>query len=453
MNRNRKRCWLFACALICQLLSCGNENQNVPDSGSDTIAGQISYNVSDCSVSGQNEFVYRLMKDTYLWYNHVPDTDLSLFDSPEALLSDIRYSDLDRWSYISDMDEYYAYYEEGKYIGLGFSLLYDSESGARIMFVYNDSPAHNSGLARGDRLVEINGMTIEEVEAEDTWDTVFGEDIEGVQVTLLIEKPDESRQELLLVKETVEINTVLHHDVLEIGNKKIGYIVFTRFLMTSLEELTPVFTRFKNEGVDELILDLRYNGGGRVVVAKYLADLIAGENADDMIFQKYIHNDKYRDWDDVITFSRYPVSLNLSRLIVIATNKTASASEMLVNGLKPFLDVVVVGGATTGKPVGMYGHDFCDKHISPIEFKVANANDESDYFSGINPACVSDDDFERQLGDIEEDALKEALYYIAMDECSEGSRFAEAKKQFSERKEKRLKAVIRHGLKGEIGAF
>jgi len=438
--------------LLCLLLSCGSDSGSSISDTDLVVAGQISYTAEECSVEGQNDFVYRVMTDTYLWYDMVPQVDPSTFGSPEELLENIRYSELDRWSYISDKDDYYTYYEEGQYVGLGFSMI-QTEGEVMIMYVFNDSPADQSGMERGDRILEVNGKTVEEIETNDEWDTIFGEDTVGVKVDLVIEKSDSTQSELSLTKAWVNINTVLYHDIIENEGIKIGYIVFKSFLMTSLDELTPVFTLFKEEGVEELVLDLRYNGGGRSVVAKYLADLIGGENTDGKIFQKFIHNDKYTEWNNDIIFSKYPISLDLDRVIVITTESTASASEMVINGLEPFVDVVVIGSTTSGKPAGMYGHDFCDKHISLIEFKIANADDEGDYFSGINPDCISDDDFTKQFGDAGEDSLKEALYYITCDECSEGRSYTMAKRQMLINKEKTRKEVRRYGLMGEIGAF
>ncbi len=450
----KKTCYLLIIffVFLCLLLSCGSDSGSSISDTDLVVAGRISYTAEECSVEGQNDFVYRVMTDTYLWYDMVPQVDLLDFGSPEELLSNIRYSELDRWSYIADQDDYYALYEEGRYIGLGFSMI-NTEGEILIMYVFNDSPADQSGMERGDRILEVNGKTVEEIETNDEWDTILGEDTVGTPVNLLLEKPDNTQVDLTLEKDEVNINTVLYSGIIENEGIKIGYIVFKSFLMTSLDELTSVFTQFKEEGVEELVLDLRYNGGGRSVVAKYLADLIGGENTSGNIFQKFIHNDKYTNWNNDISFSNYSISLDLDRVFVIATGSTASASEMVINGLRPFIDVVVIGETTSGKPAGMYGHDFCDKHISLIEFKIANADDEGDYFAGIAPDCISDDDLTKQFGDLQEDSLKEALYYIACDECSEGRSYTTAKRQMLTNKKKTRKEVRRYGLKGEIGAF
>jgi carboxyl-terminal processing protease len=446
-------CTSIICAVfLCLFLSCGSDSGSNSTNSGLVVAGSIDYTAEECSVSGQNEFVYQVMNDTYLWYDNVPSVDPSQFDSPEELLENIRYSELDRWSYITDQEEYNNYYEEGRYIGFGFSML-DTGVEIRVRYVFQDSPADREGMERGDRIISVNGKTVEDIEAAAEWDTIFGEDEVGVQATLQVEKPDSSQINITLEKEWVDINTILYHSILERNEVKVGYIVFNSFLMTSLDELTPVFTLFKNEGVTELVLDMRYNGGGRTLVAKYLADLIGGRNTEGNIFQKFVHNEKYSDWNSAVRFSAYSISLDLDRVIVITTGNTASASEVVINGLSPFIDVVIIGDTTSGKPVGMYGHDFCDKHISIIEFKVANADDESDYFNGIPPDCIAADDISMQFGDVLEDSLEEALNYIERGECSEGRSYASASRQVLTNNQKTRKKVRQYGLKDEIGAF
>jgi hypothetical protein len=130
--------------------------------------------------------------------------------------------------------------------------------------------------------------------------------------------------------------------------------------------------------------------------------------------------------------------------MVITSSLTASASEGLINGLRPFIDVVLIGDTTTGKPVGMYGHNFCDKRLVPIEFKISNAQDLSDYYNGISPSCTSADDISRNFGDLEEDSLNDVLYYILNGECSD---------QPIQKTGKHKKMIHLRGFRGEIGSF
>jgi C-terminal processing protease CtpA/Prc len=301
---------------------------------------------------------------------------------------------------------------------------------------------------RGDKLLEINGKTIEEIENENLWDTIFGADEIGVMVDLRIEDSLGTTRELSINKDEVNINSVQYHDVIDLDGLKVGYLVFNQFIETSSEELETVFTSFSQEGIDELILDLRYNGGGRGSIARYLSELIAGTHVENEIFSQIVHNDKYSAWDIVDYFSRADYSLNLDRVIVITSAETCSASEMVINCLKPFIDVVLVGTNTCGKPVGMYGYDLFDKHISPIELKTVNANGVGDYFDGILPTCDSEDDLLKQFGDEEESSLQEALNYVRNGSCTIDSLVAKTVEGIRPCKEVPLR-----GLRQEIGAF
>jgi C-terminal processing protease CtpA/Prc len=110
--------------------------------------------------------------------------------------------------------------------------------------------------------------------------------------------------------------------------------------------------------------------------------------------------------------------LGLSRLLVVATRGSASASELLINALRPYLTVVVVGDRTYGKPVGQYVLPFCDKVIAPVSFSIRNIADQGDYFDGIPADCAADDDISHDLGDAEESSLAEALSVLSTGECS-----------------------------------
>jgi hypothetical protein len=105
-------------------------------------------------------------------------------------------------------------------------------------------------------------------------------------------------------------------------------------------------------------------------------------------------------------------------VVVITTRASASASELVINALKPFITVVVVGERTYGKPVGQYGISFCDKTLAPVAFTLRNANGEGDFFDGIAPMCSAADDLDHQIGDVSESSLREALTVIASGECS-----------------------------------
>ena len=156
-------------------------------------------------------------------------------------------------------------------------------------------------------------------------------------------------------------------------------------------------------------------------MGRHLASLIGGSRTSGEIFAKSVHNDKYSHWDESIYFGDLENALGAESVVFITGSQTCSASEIVINGLRPFLDVATVGRKTCGKPVGMYGYDFCDIHIAPIEMKIVNALDEGDYFGGIVPDCDAEDDLARDFGDIREDSLKTALHHLLNRSCPDSS--------------------------------
>lgn len=389
--------------MLMSLISCG---------GSGGGSGDDDAN-AECSQNGKNEFVYELLTDTYLWYDQVGlNIDPTLFPSPETLLESVR-PPIDKWSYIQTAEDFYEYYEEGRYPGMGLAVAFDQNQRLWVRFVYEGSPADLAGLKRSDEIIYINNRPASSLaDLNAIWDEVYRLETASIQTRSL-----GVLKNVTLEWRWVTINTVLHREVIEVGDRQVGYLVFKTFIETAEAELDDAFAYFKQQHIDDLVLDLRYNGGGRGSITQHLASLIMGEDATGEVFRKKIHNDKYSQYDDAMLFTAPTHALGLDRLFVISTDDTCSASELIINGLRPYIEVIQVGGTTCGKPVGMYAHDFCDLVMVPVEFKSANALDETDYFGGLVPTCPALDDLSHQFGDPEEDSLKTAIYYIANESC------------------------------------
>ena len=399
---------------------------------------------------GQNRFVHKVMRDTYYWYQEVPDTvDYAGFDSPEELLDFLKYyPERDRFSYITTTGQFHGFFEEGKVIGLGASLLILPDNRLLVRYVIPDSPASRAGLTRGDEVLKINGKTIKEISDALLWEDIFGEDAEGVAVVLEVRLRDGTTKTVNLVKEKITLKTVLHARVID--HNGVGYFVLNAFIKPSLAELETVFANFKNAGVTELVLDLRYNGGGSVIVAEYLASYLYGANSGSETFANFKHNDRYPHWNWSLPFIGELINrLNLQRVFVLTQPGTCSASELVINSLKPFMEVIQVGRKTCGKPVGMYGHEFCGKRIQLIEFESTNHNDEGGYFNGIAPACVVQDDPMQALGTTDENLLAAALHYIDNGVCPDAAAVGTGTFRLQEPPLPQLY----HGLRREIGVF
>ena len=374
-----------------------------------------------CEVVEQNRYLYDFMKDNYLWYQDIPEVDYSAYGSPYALFLDIKVPQ-DRWSFIIDKKTFDDYFSGKGYIGFGFKFT-QLQGRYYLQMILKDSPASKANLERGDEILKIDEEEIASADMSEVINLLGPREV-GVSKEFTIRKKDASIVNVTLTKETVAVNSVLEKRIIDEGEHKVGYLLFDKFIETSTRELEDTFKYFKENGVDSLIVDMRYNGGGLVSVAKDLASLIRAENSSDLLFTLQF-NDKNRDRDLEYSFESTTSSLSgIHRVYFLTTNATCSASEAVINGLKPYVAIKVIGSTTCGKPVGMVGGEFCDKYILPIEFEILNSQEEGRYFGGISPTCQVEDDLHHRLGDSSEAMLKEAIAQINGASCSSSNRKA-----------------------------
>jgi C-terminal peptidase prc len=374
--------------------------------------------LASCSTPGKNLFVQDVMKDLYLWYREVPDISPGRFSSPEAYLDAVRYRALDSaFSYISDRAATEALFSASQYAGFGFASLGTADGRLRVSQVFPASPAADAGLRRGDAIEEINGRSVADWIQSGQIGSAYGPAQPGVRGTLVVRRGEQVlRAEL--VKRDVVIPTVSATRVFDVGGRRVGYVFFRNFVEPSFEALAEAFAALAAADVNDVVLDLRYNGGGLVEVARYLGSLVGGKRTEGQVFAQYAHNDRHVSRNETLRFDAHPGALMLDRLVVIATRASASASELVINGLRPFIPVVIVGDRTYGKPVGQYVMPFCDKILAPVSFFLRNADGEGDYFDGLPADCPAADDLDAELGDPLEASLREALTVIATGACT-----------------------------------
>ena len=422
-----KKSCLFILLAFLFIVSCEN-----------TLHDTQEIDEDKCSQENINREAYKYLKDWYLWYEHLPEIDPADYETMSAMINAVKYREgdklIDRFSYSvtkSEHDDYYA----GKRYGMGFSWMRDEENLLYISMVYPGSPAYSAGLRRGQRVLAMNDVTVEELdenaiynkehkndagfEEKTDWDNVYNAENKGEAVKfLLLEKETEIEATVYLDDYTSK--SVLASAVIEDDGVKTGYLHLKSFIQPSEGELDEVFAEFKKEKVDQIVLDLRYNGGGLVKIAHQLVSLIAGSRVKNEDIIKIIYNDKHSNSNSVYKGKMLKNSLDdVKKVGVIVSSGTASASEMVINSLKPFVETVLVGKTTYGKPVGMNAKDICDQTIVPITFKYANAEDYGDFFLGMDVDCNSEDDFKHDFGDVEEDGLKNVLYYLKNNKCLE----------------------------------
>jgi C-terminal peptidase prc len=372
----------------------------------------------NCTVPSENVYVRAVLDQYYLWYRDLPQVNPSNFASPEAYLEAVRYRPRDTtFSYITSRAENEAFYGDSQFVGFGISTQ-TSTSELRLLQVFPDSPASEAGLARGDHITEINGRSVQDLIATGDIGTAFGASEPGVTAAIVVRPRAGEPRRVDLTKRVVTIPTVSLTRTFRVDGRTVGYLMFRNFVQPSYTALDDAFSALKDAGATELVIDLRYNGGGLVDVATHLASLVGGPVTDGRVFGEYHHNDKNTRLNQSLRFENPPQALALQRLFVITTHSSASASELVINGLRPHIPVIVIGGTTYGKPVGQYGFQFCDKVLAAVSFSIVNADGQGDYFDGIAPNCTAPDDVEHDLGTGEEASLAEAFTYIRTGQCT-----------------------------------
>lgn len=363
-------------------------------------------------VNSENEIFFSLLQDWYLWNDQIDDTiDPSSFDSPQTLLSQVRFSPIDKWSNIADAESFNSYYQEGTYLGYGFSYTRDEDNNIRFRFIYDDSPFGKQGIERGWKLLEIDGVDVQTIS---DWSNAFGENNIGYSQNFLIENEIGTKTEYSISKDIVTINSVLHADTLAIANETVGYLVFNNFITPAKAELDDIFNEFESSNIQKLILDLRYNGGGSISVAEYLANYLIQADDNGKTLYKLFHNSNQTVNNKSYSLTKIG-TLNIDELIVLSTEGTASASELVLNGLKPLMKVTHIGdGNTYGKPVGSYGWYNLDRTqvYSLISLRYSNSEDITDFFDGLEPDFNACDNLKNTFGDVNESMLAAAIEYL-----------------------------------------
>lgn len=434
-----------------------------PRTGIDPFTGN-AYPDTQGTAMDEKLWLRSWTNDTYLWYDEVDDNDPENF-SVLAYFDQLKTNELtpsgtpkDNFHFSQDTAEYNELSQSGISSGFGFDWEFGSNTVPReltVRFTEPDSPAAVANVPRGAKVVSINGVdfvndnTQQGVNALN--DGLFPDEA-GTTTSFEFELIDGTTMSVDITSADVSVTPVQNVKVFDTENGKTGYFQFNTFIVTAQEGLIEAFDTFVEQNVTELVMDLRYNGGGRLALASQLSYMIAGPNqTNNATFETLRFNDKNPTtnpitgetirptpfYSNVIDYNAGRLtdtllpSLSLTRVYVISTDATCSASEAVMNALRGIdVEVVQIGSTTCGKPYGFYPTDNCGETYFTIQFQGVNNKGFGDYADGFMPTntpnfgfelpgCEVEDDFTASLGDPNEGMLSAALEFAVTGACPE----------------------------------
>ena len=387
--------------------------------------GGASPPTGNCDVASQNAWLRGYMSDWYFWSGVSPNPDPAGYTTVQSYFDALLYAGdpvvpRDHWSYITDSASYNQFFGEGQTLGYGvFVNGLEQTLPLKLRYVEPLSPAASAGLQRGDVIVSVNGRPAADIVAANDF-TSFSPTQAGEVLTLEIQNAVGTSM-VTLTAATYALVPVSVAEVLTLSNgAKAGYLVLKDFIPQAESQLANAFAQFRAAGATELIIDLRYNGGGRLSTANALASLVAGASHGGETFVRLNYNAQHQASNTAFVLSTQPGPV-FARVIVLTGTRTCSASELVVNGLKPYADVVTIGGTTCGKPFGFSPVQSCSSTFSAVNFEGTNALGQGRYYNGIAATCAVADDFNGALGDPAEKLTAAAQSYLQTGVCPPAS--------------------------------
>lgn len=406
--------------------SSGNNSGTGNGTPTGSTIGAPSVYANICTPSVEKSWVRAHLNDVYLWYKQIVDVPPANYSTPQLYFDALLVKKNDRFSFTAPKDEIDGYFEAGEDVSFGYKLV-NQNNQLRVTYVQPNSPADLQQIKRGAQIVGLNGTPIGQVGYDAQVAALYPT---SSQTTTRFEIKDVGASATRIVEmkaATVVTQPVLQSKIITTAeNRRLGYLVFTDHIATASDPLVNSLRNFKQQGIDDLVIDLRYNGGGYIYIANEVASMIAGSKAQGRVFEQLQYNDKHSDWtaDSKFFFTNKSRSgqdlpqLNLSRVFVLTSARTCSASESIINGLSPFVQVITIGGTTCGKPYGFSQTDNCGTAYFAIEFDGINDAGKGGYVNGFAPICPATDDLEHELGSLSERLLANAASYSKSGTCA-----------------------------------
>lgn len=427
-----------------------------PRSGIDPFTGK-PYSDQPGTVLDEKLFVRSLLHEYYLWYSELVDTDPSQYQTVEAYYDSMLPS-RDRFSGVTPYDDFRKFYEQGTQFDYGIKWR-DAvdETGELDFYVYFVEPgsANDKLVTRGDKLVSLNGLTLDDAlttqEARDVFLRYLQPDESSESVSAVFLTPAQQQITVELTAGTVQYRPVPVAETLATNDGLVGYILFETHNFIAQDDLYNAISTFQVEGVSDLIVDLRHNGGGILSAANQFAYMVAGPaSTEGKIFRKQRFNDKFGNFSAITgepntgfgfidsllddnnnrTDETLP-SLNLDRVFVLTSQSTCSASEAFMNGLQGIgVEVIQIGSTTCGKPYVNIPIENCGKVYNFLTAQGVNEQGFGSYEDGFSPrnglvfggldtlpGCKAFDDFTTPFADPTEPLLAAALHYREFGQC------------------------------------
>ena len=377
-----------------------------------------------------NDVAFQKTQDYYLWNTQLPATlNTSSYTDPIGVMTAIRqYSiepgfatPVDKWSFAMKKTEWNQYSGGMSSVSsstsaagdFGITVFFRAEGDLRVRLTEPNSPGGILGIKRGWRITKINGSTnITTSNSQYIIDNIY----KAVSADVTFTKPDGTSIDVNLQAAHYPDKPVYLDTVYNSANGNIGYLVYNSFLGNidqTAAEYARVFNKFASAAITNLIVDLRYNGGGYVNLQEQLANYLITSQAQGSVMMKQIYNSNHSNENSTVLFNKSG-SLQLTKIYFIVSRGTASASELLINNLKPYMDVRLIGNSNThGKPVGFFPIEDGEWYVFPVSFKTVNKNGEGNYYAGFTPNAIVADGLDKDWGDINENSLASALRNIS----------------------------------------
>jgi carboxyl-terminal processing protease len=380
------------------------------------------------TMANEKAYLRSFTDETYLWYKDIPTVDPLNYADPQKYFLALKTpaktpsgKDLDRFHW-SVTEEEFNQQTSGIEEGYAISWARAASSPPRNWVVSNTEPSGPGGLLqRGDKLISVDGE-----------DFINGANVNVINEGLFPTKIAPHTFELMragqLVKYTltpalISTTPVRYTKVVNTPTGRVGYVYFDDHIAKSEDMLIKAFKELIAQGAQDLVLDLRYNGGGLLYISNELAYMIGGSNTDGKTYNRLVYNDKLAPrsptpFYNTSTKDEALPTLNLKRVTILVGSGTASASEAIINGLRGVdIDVTLIGNTTVGKPYGFSPQANCGHVYYTVQFKNENAKSFSDFADGFKPTCEVNDDFTKALGDPAEKRFAAALEYRNTKTC------------------------------------